>query len=251
MPTLVEPAPSGECPYCRQKMASFILHPDTGRFVPSTGTKDTSASMYLSTFLLRLRVVECPSCRGPVIDLLRVNNSEEQKNSGQHGFPVAPTESATRLYPATPKRYPPAEVKNEEIRRDYMEAHAVAQLSTRGAAALARRALQHALRETGFAHPEKKLWQELKAASLSGKLSTTLIEKLRFLKGVGDDSVHPNYYNAGEVVDVDSDEFEMLSEVLDEFFDELYVKPARHKAVMEARKARNTKGLPPPDDKKK
>jgi hypothetical protein len=66
---------------------------------------------------------------------------------------------------------------------------------------------------------------------------------------VGDDSAHPNYDHAGEVVDMEPDEFVILSEILNEFFDELYVKPAKHKAAIEARKREKrvrSSSQPPP-----
>jgi hypothetical protein len=80
-----------------------------------------------------------------VIDILRVVRrssyySDESRKMLSRGFPVEADERETRLYPADPPRLPPSEVTTEEIRRDYQEAHAIAKLSTRGAAAVVRRA---------------------------------------------------------------------------------------------------------------
>jgi hypothetical protein len=145
----------------------------------------------------------------------------------------------TRLLPATEVREPPDEVKNVEIRRDYQEAHAIANLSTRGAAALARRALQHALRDRGFKHAKSRdLYDEIELATESKETPASLKDKLHFIRKVGADGAHPNPDHAGEIIDVTEDELVMLFETLDEFFDVYYVRPARHAAVMKAHEAK-------------
>jgi hypothetical protein len=178
-----------------------------------------------------------------VIDMLAGYYTEEDAENASQGFPAARRLKILRLYPSDPVRYPPEQVTNPEIRRDYQEAHAVASKSLRGAAALGRRALQHALRDKGFKAPSKKLADEIKEAVKSPDAPSTLREKLTFIREVGNDGAHPNPDHAGEIVDVTEDEFKVLMEALDEFFDVFYVRPEKHKAIMEGRTKR-VKGEP-------
>jgi hypothetical protein len=147
--------------------------------------------------------------------------------------PVAP--AIQRLMPRHTVREPPAEVTNPELRRDYTEAHAIREMSRRGAAALARRALQSALRDKGFKNDT--LYKEIEAAAESNDAPSSLREKLHFLRDKGNVGAHPIRDHAGEIADVDELELSMLFEVLDELFDVFYVRPARHKAVMDKHKA--------------
>jgi hypothetical protein len=220
----------GECPYCR-KGVEFILHgPDL--FVADRDGKTRPYVSPQAAALLkrhcRIRTYTCPLCDGLCVDLVKRT----------YVFGGDPTEEVTSLYPQSVVHEPPPEVTNPEIRRDYREAHDIHRLSVRGAAALARRALQHALREKGFTDPSKKLMKEIEAAESDPKMPSTLVEKLDFLRKVANDAAHPNYDRAGEIVDVTEDEVVMLLETLDEFFDQFYVKLARHKAIMDARHSR-------------
>jgi len=181
----------------------------------------------------RLRTYHCPMCNGLCIELVRY--VYQKGGDGENEI--------TRLLPRDVMHEPPPQVTSEEIRRDYREAHACISVSKRGASALARRALQQALRDKGFTHSSKKLVNEIEVASKSPDMPSTLREKLHFIREVGNDAAHPNYDHAGEIVDVTDDELTMLLESLDEFFEVFYVRPARHKAVMDARNAR-VKGKP-------
>jgi len=227
---------SGDCPHCG-KGVRFVMHHADRYAVSKDGTVEPAGDAMTQALRergLRLRTYHCPACDGLVMELVR-----RVLHAGGDG-----DEEITRLFPRDVLRNPPAEVTNEEIRRDYREAHASRTVSRRGAAALARRALQNALREKGFTAPSKKLVDEIDAADASSEMGSTLREKLHFVRKVGNDGAHPNYDHAGEIVDVTEDELVMLLETLDEFFDVFYVRPARHKAVMAARDAR-LKGTSP------
>jgi hypothetical protein len=126
-----------------------------------------------------------------------------------------------------------------------MEAHAVRNTSRRGAAALGRRALQNALRDRGF--KAKKLYDEIELAEKDPRATPSLVEKLHFIREVGNDGAHPNIDAVGQIIDVTEDELDLLLAALDEFFDLFYVRPAKHTAVMQTRAARLSK---PPEGAK-
>jgi hypothetical protein len=147
------------------------------------------------------------------------------------------------IHPGRRIREAPAEVEDKEIRKDYSEACATRDTSLRGAAALARRALQVALRAKGFTHSSNRLEKEIEEAAKSPEAPSSLRDKLHFVRKVGNDGAHPNLDHAGEIVDVEPEDFAMLIQTLDEFFDVFYVRPARHAATMAAYAARK-KGPP-------
>ena len=230
---------AGECPYCHRGV-KFEIHNPPELLVPVGQPRsiarwpNDSMMGQLAERGYRLRTYHCPLCSGLCIELV-------VKRTYHTGGD--PEEEIKRLLPRDVVHEPPPEVTNQEIRRDYGEAHACIPVSKRGAAALARRALQQALRDKGFIHQSKKLFNEIEVASKSPDMPTSLREKLHFIRDVGNDAAHPNSDRAGEIVDVTDDELTMLLESLDEFFDVFYVRPARHKAVMDARNVR-VKGKP-------
>jgi hypothetical protein len=231
------PAPEevvGDCPHCC-KGVKFIVHRPDAYAVAKNGLMEAAdaVSAALRRRDYRLRTYDCPLCDGLCVDLIKRRPSLATLTSPGGD----PEEEVIRLFPRDVTHEPPPEVTSEQIRRDYSEAHACIPVSKRGAAALARRALQQALRDKGFTHSSKKLVNEIELASKSPDVPSTLREKLHFIREVGNDAAHPNYNRAGEVVNVTDDELAMLLESLDEVFDVFYVRPARHKAVMDARKA--------------
>ncbi|WP_242346843.1 DUF4145 domain-containing protein [Anaeromyxobacter terrae] len=120
------------------------------------------------------------------------------------------------------------------MKRDWDEAVAVSPISTRAAAALARRALQVTLRKKGFSAP--KLVKEIDLATASPDTPTSLREKLHVVREIGNDAAHPNEDEAGALVDVSSDDVEFMFETLIEAFDVYFVRPERHRKLLEARK---------------
>ena len=207
----------------RAFMGQYVLEPP-----------ELSTTGALAKLALGLRTYHCPLCAGLIVDLV-----ECRKQMGGD-----PEERRTRLLPKQDvAQQAPPQVTNPEVRRDYAEAHATAPVSCRGAAALARRALQNALRDRGFTHSSSKLQKEIEAAEKSPEMPSSLREKLDFLREVGNAGAHPNVDHAGEIVDVTEGEIEMLLEILDEFFDVFFVRPAKHQGIREAQKAR-VKGKP-------
>lgn len=131
------------------------------------------------------------------------------------------------------------------LARDYREAVAVAHISTRASAALARRGLQAALRKCGFQAPSGRLNDEIGLALVDGRTSSVLAEKLRFVQSVGNDAAHPNVGADGDLIEVTTEDLSVIISALDEFYDAYFVKPARHAAIMKAREERK-KGQPGP-----
>jgi hypothetical protein len=224
---------TGQCPHCGKGVRFVVHRPDGYTFGKDGSVRATEDAITtaLEARGFRLRTYHCPLCQGLSIELIK----RTQPHPALGGDPE---NEILRLFPRDVVREPPAEVKNGQIRQDYREAHNSVAVSKRGAAALARRALQNALREKGFTHPSDRLDKEIEEAGKSPDMPNTLREKLHFVRKVGNDGAHPNYDHAGEIVDVTDGELEMLFETLDEFFDIFYVRQERHKAVMAAREAR-------------
>ena len=226
---------------------SYILAlsaPVANAIVPPDSTSGVLMSRHQT-----LRSYHCPLCNGFVLDLL---TPDPKANPIMQAVmlslpaqdPMVPT--VQRLMPRHTIKQPPPEVTSPELRRDYTEAHAVREISRRGAAALARRALQNALRDKGF--KRDTLYLEIEGAAESNDAPSSLREKLHFLRDRGNVGAHPMRDHAGEIADVEEDELDMLFEVLDELFDVFYVRPARHKVVMDKQKAsaelKKKKGAP-------
>src|SRR6202140_3388964 len=192
---------TGECPHCGVGV-QFVVHLlDKGLMPHPLSSSHTSGALeQLNKYSLVTK--HCPLCRKPIIYL-----SQPSIGPPPDGRPAY---YAIQIYPQRVTREPPVEVENKEIRQDYTEAAATAQTSLRGAAALARRALQGALREKGFTHSSNKLYKEIEIAAASPSMPTELVEKLHFLRDVGNDGAHPNFDDAGETIDVEPGDFALL-----------------------------------------
>jgi len=178
----------------------------------------------------------CPSCRSAVVDWVWKTWAKNRP-----GGALLQTEvKRMGVYPRSRRAVIPSEVASAVPAgaRDYMEAVEVMEISRRAAAALARRALQVALRAASFTHPSRKLDKEIEVALQDPRTSATLGEKLRFVQHVGNDAAHPNVDFQGDLVEVTSEDLEVILAALEEFFDAYFVKPLRHAAVMEAQKKR-------------
>lgn len=182
-----------------------------------------------------IEVATCTNCGKHVADW--VFYREVGYTGGGHNTLLMPVEEVVARVGA----YPGARVPKVEpevpanLARDYREAVGVAHISTRAAAALARRGLQAALRARGFTAPSRMLNDEIALALADGRTSTVLAEKLRFVQVVGNDAVHPNPGADGDHIEVTREDLTVIIAALDEFFDAFFVKPARHAAIMKAR----------------
>jgi hypothetical protein len=187
----------------------------------------------------RVTVATCTNCGKHVADWVYFTHQRDPQNKlklvemelGRVGaFPTARTPKVESEVPAA-------------LARDYREAVAVAHISTRAAAALARRGLQAALRKKGFRAPSNKLNDEIALALADSRTSTLLAEKLRFVQHVGNDAAHPSVDADGEFIEVTPEDLTVIIAALEEFYDAYFVKPERHAVIMKAREER--KGRPP------
>jgi endogenous inhibitor of DNA gyrase (YacG/DUF329 family) len=188
--------------------ASFkTVCPYCGRHVLLTNTGQHGINVgYVAT-------ARCPACSKPVVDLI----VEDEKHA------VWPDSRTIPLPPEVP----------QEVTRDWNEAIAVSPKSSRAAAVLARRALQITLRKAGF--EAATLYKEIEKATASADTPSTLREKLHAVRDIGNAAAHPNEDPAGALVEVTEDEVEFLFEALQEAFDVYFVRPERHRKIMEAR----------------
>lgn len=111
----------------------------------------------------------------------------------------------------------------ENVRSDFLEAYAVLPVSTKAAAALARRCLQSLLHDRGFSG--KSLYDEIELARPT--MSERLKQYVHDLRQIGNFSAHEKKQATGEVVDVDEAEAEWLLDLLDVAFNDYYVTPLR------------------------
>lgn len=135
------------------------------------------------------------------------------------------------------------------IAADYNEAASVLQASPKASAALARRCLQHMLRERGYI--QKDLVQQIEAVLGESDASKALPETLRLaldaVRNFGNFSAHPlTDRTTLQIIDVEPGEAEWCLEILHECFEYFYIRPA---ILAERRRALNEKlasaGKPP------
>ena len=137
------------------------------------------------------------------------------------------------IHPLGSTRPPcPLEVPSE-ISEDYKEACLVEHLSSKAAAALARRCLQNMLREKGINVSSKKLFDEIDEAMKN--LPSGLSESIDAIRNIGNFATHPEKStNTGEIVEVEVGETEWTLDVIEELFDYYYVQPTRNQAKRDA-----------------
>lgn len=192
------PTNRNTCPYC-----NIAIHWE------SIGTAVVSVAV--------LKVGVCPACSEFAVDVMRQGDA---------------TRSWRAAWPHARRIAIPLEV-DQEVARDWHEAVAVAPKSIRAAAILARRALQLTLRKKGFG--SRSLKAEIDLATASADTPTTLRDKLHVVRDIGNDAAHPNEDPEGALADVTAADLEFLFETLLEAFDVYFVRPERHRKLLEAR----------------
>lgn len=236
----IEEDGSGTCPHCGVSVqyANHVRHAHPVDSVYSRAFVKKGAAQPSQ----RIEVATCTNCGMHVADWVFFGHFSETASVGKLTTPP-PEEKVIRrvgAYPASRATRVEPEVP-ADLARDYREAVAVAHISTRAAAALARRGLQAALRTCGFAAPSRKLNDEIALALADGRTSAVLAEKLRFVQSVGNDAVHPNLAADGDLIEVTPEDLTVIIAALEEFYDAFFVKPARHAAIMKARQERKTR----------
>ncbi len=231
----IEEDGSGVCPHCGVPV-QYANH--TGYQHPKPSTRPTFVKKGLMQPNQRVEVATCTKCGKHVADWVFFEDAGYERDDST-GLTSQVEEVVGRVGAYPGARVPKVEPEvPADLARDYSEAVAVAHISTRAAAALARRGLQAALRRCGFTVASKKLNDEIGLALADGRASSVLAEKLRFVQGVGNDAVHPNLGADGDLIEVTPEDLTVIIAALDEFFDAFFVKPARHAAIMKARAER-------------
>jgi hypothetical protein len=231
----IEEDGSGVCPHCGVPV-QYANH--TGYEHPKPSTRPPFVKKGLTQPLQRVEMATCTSCGKHVADWVFFEDAGYERD-GSTGL-THEVENVVRRVGAYPgARVPKVEPEvTADPARDYREAVGVAHISTRAAAALARRGLQASLRQCGFTAPSRKLNDEIGLALADSRTSVVLAEKLRFVQGVGNDAVHPNLGADGDLIEVTLEDVMVIIAALDEFFDAFFVKPARHAAIMKAHQER-------------
>jgi hypothetical protein len=190
----------------------------------------------------------CPACRGIVIDFLEWKRDDV--NVGKMIAAIVAHRDnlevvkATRVFPPRAVRRPPAPEVPEAVRRDYVEATLVVEVSSRAAGVLLRRCLQACVEDIGFTG--RDLRAQLNAVFGDPRTPSTLGELLHAVRAIGNLCAHPTPTRAGILLEPEPGEIDLLFETLDHFFDTYYVKPtrtARAKATLNQKLAQA--GKPP------
>lgn len=164
-----------------------------------------------------LRYGTCPGCGYFHYSLLGFTSGGGSyyllhKSGGDGAMPVAPAEVPL------------------PIARDYNEAQSVLNISPKAAAALARRCLQHLLRERGYQQHDlvKQVEAVLSEEDPAKIVPDTLRVALDAVRNFGNFSAHPlTDKTTLQIIDVEAGEAEWCLEILIECFDCFYVRPAR------------------------
>lgn len=166
--------------------------------------------------LVDARWARCPACSRWIVEF---------------GFWRSTGASLARMHAIIgyPKNPPPRDLNDavpDPYRGDFLEACAVLPISSKAAAALTRRLLQHVLREQGGV-TRRDLNAEIDAVIEEGQLPSGLAEDLDELRHLGNFATHPiKSTHSGEVVEVEPGEAEAGLDVLDDLLDFYFVRPA-------------------------
>lgn len=232
-----------DCPYCKTifkgDLTPYVWNPD---FESDLTLPDHIAFSRAITFgpggiamKARIRAYQCPKCSKPIIDLLAFWSNEKDYAEPPEIIPIYPS---TEPDPKISKHIP------FSVRQDFIEAFRVRKVSLKASATLARRCLQNTLRHA-FPEMETKLgWlsQEIRWVEDNHKLDSDIIDALNALKEAGNFSAHPE--KEGElqtIYELSPEDLDACFSVLEELFDECFVKPAEKKERRERLKRKFSK----------
>lgn len=165
---------------------------------------------------LQAHTAMCLACNGIVFGMVKLEGSKPPK-----GYYLWPLE-------AWPDRAP--EQIEPEIKHAYDEARAVLPLSPMAAAVLARRCLQHVLRER--LNIEKSvLFDQIERAVVSEELSKPTRDALHHIRQIGNWAAHPSVDQSNTLIEVTRQEAEYTLEAVEMVFYDVYVATARAVAM--------------------
>ena len=172
----------------------------------------------------------CPGCYSLVIMLI-VGEADIFKDKEIISFRI---DHSRMIHPIGHNRPPVSPYVPKEIAEDYEEACVILQFSAKASAALARRCLQHVLREKGNVK-KGRLVDEIDQMIEDGNLPSDILEDLHTLRKMGNLGAHVRKdTKTGEIVPVDPDEADFSLDVIENLFDFYYTRPAKRKEKREA-----------------
>jgi hypothetical protein len=194
------------CPHCRKAIHLTLVRGELGR-----DREGHWAALHAA----------CPACDKYIITLLR-SPYPRPGGGGMSGQPLS-----VLVHPRGNPREPcPLEVP-PQFADDYREACLVLGDSPKAAAALARRCLQHLLRECAKVKPGN-LFDEIEEAIGAAKLPSHINRSLDSVRSIGNFAAHPiKSKSSGEILDVEPGEAEWTLDTLEALFDFYFVEPAR------------------------
>jgi Domain of unknown function (DUF4145) len=172
----------------------------------------------------------CPECAGLLV-VLRYgqyfgDDYGEPPDSGPGRESLRSVEREERIYPLGNVRPLALEVP-ETYRVEFLEACRVEGVSPKASAALSRRLLQQLLRDELNLNSTNLAVQVQEFLSLPG-IPSYLSEAVDAIRNVGNFAAHPlKETNTGAIVDVEPGEASWLLDVLEAFFDFVFVQPKR------------------------
>ena len=203
---------TGQCPHCTVTV-QFVRAEYPGDAVIAMSTPPARITLKDGAGELELDLAACPQCRRLVVTVTPLKTERGMTTTRGPAVILWPR---TRTPAAIPSNIPDA------IRRDYLEAYACRDISTRASAALSRRCLQAILRAHG--HKAATLRDEIDLAlpTLPAYLQTDIDDMRR----VGNIAAHEKLDQSGSVLDVTPEEADWLLHLLGLLFDHYYVLPA-------------------------
>jgi len=169
----------------------------------------------------------CPACQNPTIIL------EQFRYDGIPNTMPRAIGAPLRAYPTNTFRKPTPKEVPAHIKEDYEEACRVLPISQKASAALSRRCLQAILQEQGYTQRDlaKQIDALLNESNSAKAIPTALRQTVDVIRNFGNFSTHPvTDQTTLQIIPVEPGEAEWCLDILEEMFDNYYVKPAEAKA---------------------
>jgi len=169
----------------------------------------------------------CPVCDEFIVNLKHSTGFNWGRGPGNSGtIDEDEVDLEVIIYPQTKMQY----VLDASIPPKYgsvfREAEATLNISPRASATLSRYLLQLILHEHLGIH-KRNLEDEIKELEKDSTMPTSFVRKLTLLRRIANFGAHPKKStNSNEIIDVEPGEAETLLEVLLDFFDIVFVRPA-------------------------
>ncbi|MCG7493357.1 DUF4145 domain-containing protein [Thalassobius sp. Cn5-15] len=212
-----EAAMNWTCPYCDKAQTVTVANHFKGQMLLDIGVS-ASGPIHLQS-----EAISCANedCRRATV-LVRLINYKGGRGK---------TFLARQLMPESAAR-PQPDCIPAALREDYAEACLVRDLSPKASATLARRCLQGMIRDfCGISKPTlfkeiAALKQQVDEGNAPRGVSIESVEAIDYIRQIGNIGAHMEK-DINIIVDVDSDEAQVLIELIETLFDEWYVARAR------------------------